>query len=136
MKSKLPAIAAGFVLLMSSAAYCDSAAPAPDPTGIGMAGPRSLAQIVPGWSTKREIESLFGAPWRVVQFNDCGDAMSDHADESWEYRASDASGSYRIHVEFDEHGVVHLIARIPDGASGGAATVAKVAPTCAPGFSM
>lgn len=136
MKSKLSAIAAGFVLLTSSAAYCDSTAPAADAAGIGVASPRTLAQIVPGWSTKREIESLFGTPWRVVQFNDCGQAVGDQADETWEYRASDAGGSYRIHVEFDERGVVHLVAKIPDGASGSAATAAKVAPTCAPSLSM
>jgi hypothetical protein len=89
---------------------------------------QAIAQIVPGQSTKAEIESLLGAPWRVVQFNDCGMAMDDQADETWEYRGTDRDGNYRLHVEFGDNGVVHLIAKIPDSAAGGKATDAKVAP--------
>jgi outer membrane protein assembly factor BamE (lipoprotein component of BamABCDE complex) len=89
---------------------------------------QAIAQIVPGQSTKAEIESLLGAPWRVVQFNDCGMAMDDQADETWEYRGTDQDGNYRLHVEFGDNGVVHLIAKIPDSAAGGKATDAKVAP--------
>jgi hypothetical protein len=88
-------------------------------------GPQTLAQIVPGHSTKTELEALLGAPWRIVQFDDCGQAMAGQADEIWEYRGSSPDGAYRLHVEFDEHGVVHLIAEIPDnsGASGAIAVV-------------
>jgi hypothetical protein len=89
---------------------------------------QAVAQIVPGQSTKADIESLLGAPWRVVQFNDCGMAMDDQADETWEYRGTDQDGNYRLHVEFGDNGVVHLIAKIPDGAAGGKATDARVAP--------
>ena len=83
-------------------------------------GPQALAQIVPGHSTKAELRALLGAPWRIVQFDDCGQAMAGQADETWEYRGTCPDGPYRLHVEFDEHGVVHLIAEIPDnsGASG------------------
>jgi outer membrane protein assembly factor BamE (lipoprotein component of BamABCDE complex) len=89
---------------------------------------QAIARIVPGQSTKADIESLLGAPWRVVQFNDCGMAMDDQADETWEYRGTDQDGNYRLHVEFGDNGVVHLIAKIPDGAAGGKATDARVAP--------
>ena len=89
---------------------------------------QAVAQIVPGQSTKGDIESLLGAPWRVVQFNDCGMAMDDQADETWEYRGTDEDGNYRLHVEFGDNGTVHLIAKIPDSAAGGKATDAKVAP--------
>ncbi len=71
---------------------------------------------------------MLGAPWRVVQFNDCGMAMDDQADETWEYRGADPSGGYRLHVEFADTGLVHLVAKIPDSTPGGAATIAKVAP--------
>ena len=89
---------------------------------------QAIAQIVPGQSTKSDIQSLLGAPWRVVQFNDCGMAMDNQADETWEYRGTDDNGNYRLHVEFGDNGVVHLIAKIPDSAAGGKATDAKVAP--------
>jgi hypothetical protein len=82
--------------------------------------PQALAQIVPGHSTKAELTALLGAPWRIVQFDDCGQAMPGQANETWEYRGTSKDGTYRLHVEFDEHGVVNLIAEIPDnsGASG------------------
>ena len=76
--------------------------------------PQALAQILPGHSTKADLSALLGAPWRIVQFDDCGEAMPGQADETWEYRGHGPDGSYRLHVEFDEHGVVRLIADIPD----------------------
>ena len=57
-----------------------------------------------------------------------GMAMDDEADETWEYRGTDASGGYRIHVEFGDNGDVHLIAKIPNATSGGKATAARIAP--------
>jgi hypothetical protein len=87
-----------------------------------------IANIVPGRSSKADVRSLLGAPWRILQFNDCGMAMDDQADETWEYRGTDASGGYRIHVEFGDNGDVHLIAKIPDATPGGKATAATIAP--------
>jgi hypothetical protein len=40
--------------------------------------------------------------------------MAGQADETWEYRGRDPEGTYRLHIEFDEHGIVHLISEIPD----------------------
>jgi len=87
-----------------------------------------IAKIVPGRSSKADVRSLLGAPWRILQFNDCGMAMDDQADETWEYRGTDGSGGYRIHVEFGDNGHVHLIAKIPDASPGGKATAATTAP--------
>jgi hypothetical protein len=91
-------------------------------------GTQPLEHIVPGKSTKSDVASLFGKPWRVVQFNDCGLAMDDQADETWEYRGADPSGAFRVHIEFGDDNVVHLVAKIPDRSPGGGATRAEVAP--------
>ncbi len=98
--------------------------------------PQQIAKIVPGHSTKADVKGLFGAPWRIVQFNDCGEAMDDQADEIWEYRGSDANGPFRLHIEFSENAAVHLIAKIPDYSSGGKGTVAKSTPSLPGGMSM
>jgi hypothetical protein len=93
----------------------------------GDLGPQALAQIVPGLSTEADLRALLGAPWRVVQFDDCGEAMPGEAAETWEYRGRGSEGSYRVHVEFDERGLVHLVASIPDK-PGAKPTAAAVAP--------
>ncbi len=82
-----------------------------------------LASIVPGQTTKSQIRAVLGAPERIVQFDDCGDAMPDEALETWEYPGAGT----RIHVEFDDHGIVHLIAKIPDDSL--TPTTAKTAPS-------
>ena len=84
-----------------------------------------LAAVTVGISTKAQVRTLLGTPWRIVQFNDCGHAMPGQADETWEYRGKDVNGTYRFHVEFDDNGVAHLVARIPDKVAGGMGTVAK-----------
>jgi hypothetical protein len=113
-----------FLTLAPVAAFCGGGT-----AGTGAAlTPQALAGITPGKTTKTDIKSLFGTPWRVVQFNDCGEAMDDQADETWEYRGTDAGGAFRLHVEFDDKGVVHLMAKIPDKAPDGKGTGAKVAP--------
>jgi hypothetical protein len=71
---------------------------------------------------------MLGTPWRIEQFNDCGMAMDNQADEIWEYRSNEANGTYRIHIEFDDRGVVYLTAKIPDRSRRGKATTAKTAP--------
>jgi hypothetical protein len=112
-------------------AYGGDAAPAsavPAVTSDGL-DTHKLAGITPGVSTKQQIQTLLGKPWRILQFNDCGHAMPNQADETWEYRGSDANGPYRLHVEFDEHDVAHLVARIPDRVAGGKGTAARVSTT-------
>jgi outer membrane protein assembly factor BamE (lipoprotein component of BamABCDE complex) len=100
----------------------------PPPIG-GLINERKAARVVPGLSTKTQVQSLLGAPWRIVQFNDCGMAMEGQADETWDYRGRDARGMYRLHIEFDDRGVADLVAKIPDQVPGGKGTAAKTAPT-------
>jgi hypothetical protein len=110
---------------VSAATYADgSAAPA-----AGNISPSQLARVKPGISTKNQIQALLGAPWRILQFNDCGMAMPGQADETWDYRGSDSSGTYRLHVEFDDRGRATLVAKIPDKVLNGAGTPALTAPT-------
>jgi hypothetical protein len=135
MRRKLLATFAGvaFIALAPLPAYCASDAPAP----AAPINAQSLAKVVPGHSSKADITALFGKPWRVVQFNDCGEAMDDQADETWEYRGRDANGGFRLHIEFSDQGVVHLFAKIPDQSLRGEGTTAKVAPSSPmPGMSM
>ena len=87
-----------------------------------------LAKVQPGTSTKTEVQSLLGAPWRILQFNDCGMSMPGQADETWDYRGRDAKGTYRVHIEFDDSNVARLVAKIPDHAAGTKGTRAKTAP--------
>jgi hypothetical protein len=126
--------AATFALIgFATPAFCAGDARSP----ASAINPQAVAQVAPGKSTKADVHALFGDPWRVVQFNDCGAAMDDQADETWEYRGQDGSGSYRLHIEFGDDGTVHLVAKIPDNSPGGKGTVAKFAPAAPmPGMSM
>lgn len=112
-----------------AAASAGTPASASRDTGTGMVNERKLAQITPGRSTKAQIKSLLGAPWRVVQFNDCGEAMPGQSDETWDYRGRDAGGTFRVHIEFDDGGVAHLVAKISDHVTGDKGTMAKIAPS-------
>lgn len=132
---------AGFVLccFAASTAYCGDEgtgkdswsypAPAHSSASVGLVNEQKLAKLVPGMSTKAQVQRLLGAPWRVVQFNDCGAAMPGQADETWDYRGKDSKGAtYRVHIEFDDHNVADLVAKIPDNVLGGKGTPAKIAP--------
>jgi hypothetical protein len=121
--------------LAAIAAQPGNVAPSPA-AGLSREQMSALGKIVPGRSTKADMRALFGEPWRIVQFNDCGEAMDDQQDETWEYRGSDAKGGFRLHVEFNDDGTVHLLAKIPDQAPGGAGTAAKVEPGRPTGMSM
>jgi hypothetical protein len=124
MRAKWLAVAVGISLLC----FGSFAVHAESDGAVAALGAQQLAKIIPGQSNKADIQAMLGAPWRVVQFNDCGMAMDDQADETWEYRGADSSGGFRVHVEFGDDGVVHLVAKISDGTAGGQPTVAKVKP--------
>lgn len=124
---------ATLVALAPVTAYCADHAP----SSAAAINAKSVTKVVPGRTSKTEITALFGKPWRVLQFNDCGEAMDNQADETWEYRGHDSSGPYRLHIEFGDDGTVHLVAKIPDNSPGGKGTVAKFAPSAPmPGMSM
>jgi hypothetical protein len=55
-------------------------------------------------------------------------SMPGQADETWDYRGKDTHGAFRLHIEFDDHGVADLVAKIPEHVAGGKGTAAKVAP--------
>lgn len=134
-----PLAIATFAALCSLMIFAAQAAgPTPSPAGsLTQQQIGALGKIVPGQTTRADVAALLGEPWRVVQFNDCGEAMDGQDDETWEYRGTDAEGGFRLHVEFNEHGMVHLLAKIPDAARGGAGTAAKVEPGASPmGMSM
>jgi outer membrane protein assembly factor BamE (lipoprotein component of BamABCDE complex) len=131
-------IVVGCLTVLSAAA---ASAGAPPSTGLGAGtdtvNNRKLAQVTPGKSTKAQVKALLGTPWRVVQFNDCGEAMPGQSDETWDYRGRDAGGTFRVHIEFDDGGVAHLVAKVPDNVTGDKGTTAKIAPNDSmPGMRM
>jgi hypothetical protein len=132
MKAKNCFIIATIAAFLFGAALPTDAAettPSSNEEIIAAGAQQQIAKIVPGQSTVSDVQTMFGAPWRIIQFNDCGMAMDDQADEIWEYRGADPGGGYRLHVEFSDNGVVHLVAKIPDGVPGGKAVAAKIAPS-------
>jgi len=127
MNTKSLGLSTGVVLLCCFAAC--AAYGAQGTAAVGVISEQKLAQLVPGTSTKAQVQRLLGTPWRVVQFNDCGGSMPGQADETWDYRGRESNGStYRVHIEFDERNVAHLVAKIPDNVLNGKGTAAKVAP--------
>ena len=130
MKAKTYLIATVAALLFGATVAAEAAdtTPSGNEGTITAAARPQIAKIVPGRSSRSDVQALLGAPWRIVQFNDCGMAMDDQADETWEYRGADPSGGYRLHVEFGDNGVVHLVAKIPDTMPGGKAIDARIAP--------
>jgi outer membrane protein assembly factor BamE (lipoprotein component of BamABCDE complex) len=119
----------GLSLFSASAARSEDgwATAIPPPRGDTISAAK-LAQVKPGISTKTEVQSLLGAPWRILQFNDCGMSMPGQADETWDYRGRNAKGTYRVHIEFDDSNVARLVAKIPDHAAGAKGTRAITAP--------
>jgi len=116
-------------VLAGPAARCaDGWATAIPPPRADTISAAKLAQVKPGVSTKTEVQSLLGAPWRILQFNDCGMSMPGQADETWDYRGRNAKGTYRVHIEFDDSNVARLVAKIPDHVAGTKGTRAVTAP--------
>jgi hypothetical protein len=127
--SKLPSTVALALLCLAAATVYGGDLTSPRAhTAPGADQAHKLADIRPGVTTKTQVRALLGAPWRIVQFNDCGMAMPGQADETWEYRGRDATGTYRLHVEFGDDNLASLVARIPDRVPGGKGTAARAAP--------
>jgi len=131
MRTQLLASYAGLALCLlgnSAARSADGWSIAVPPPHTDTISAAKLAQVKPGSSTKNEVQELLGAPWRILQFNDCGMSMPGQADESWDYRGRNAKGTYRVHIEFDDNDVASLVAKIPDRATGSKGTHARIAP--------
>jgi hypothetical protein len=101
---------------------------AAQPSGVLDFSDATLARVVPGRTTKAQVRALLGEPWRDMLHGD----EENPANDVWDYRGQNASGSYLVHIEFDPHNVVTLVAKIPHQAGFGVATVAKDPPR-APG---
>jgi outer membrane protein assembly factor BamE (lipoprotein component of BamABCDE complex) len=118
-KWALPAMAFALCCFAAPTGYCanDTA----DPGRAREFSAATLAKVIPGQTTKAQIEVLLGKPWRTT--------FSDDADEPgpvvWEYRGQDTYGTYRVHIEFDSHDITTLIAKIPDNTGEAPARVAK-----------
>jgi outer membrane protein assembly factor BamE (lipoprotein component of BamABCDE complex) len=123
MIAKWPLPAIGFALgcLAASAGYCGNNTSDPGtPRSFNAA---TLAAVNPGHTTKAQVEALLGPPWRTIESD------PDESDpQVWEYRGKGANGTYRVHVEFDNHDVTSLIATIPDKTGQATARVAKSPP--------
>jgi outer membrane protein assembly factor BamE (lipoprotein component of BamABCDE complex) len=124
MTGKWLSTAMGFALCWIASAAGYTADLARDPGQPRAFDAATLAKVTPGETTKTQVEALLGQPWRTT--------FSDDSDEPgpvvWEYRGRDASGTYSIHVEFDNHDVTTLIAKIPDTTEEAPARVAKTPP--------
>lgn len=76
----------------------------------------TLAKVIPGKTTKAEVEKLLGQPWRTTNFAKIGEAEPDHEEpEVWEWRGRDSqNGLYRVHIEFNPQGIVTNVAKIAE----------------------
>jgi hypothetical protein len=109
MQSKLCWAAPALVLCILLAGVGPATDAGAAPSATADIAPQVLAKVVPGIS-KAQVKSLLGDPWRTVQYND----LEEVENEIWEYRGKDAHGTYRVHIEFDKHGTVVVVGKIPD----------------------
>ena len=127
-KMSLSAPACGVALVLALAACLCAPRPSmaaedpkpPSAAPVQAIDPQVLAKVVPGIS-KTQVKSLLGDPWRTVQYND----EEEIENEFWEYRGKDSHGTYRVHIEFDQHDTVLIVGKIPDKVAGGKGTPAK-----------
>jgi hypothetical protein len=118
LRNSSPALRFVALVLLVGPAFPEDVSNPGSASAIGVIGGPKLAQklskIIPGRTTKAQVRSLLGTPWRTVQYND----MDVPEDEIWEYRGIDLHDKYGIHIEFDHHDVVRVMARIPDRTHG------------------
>jgi outer membrane protein assembly factor BamE (lipoprotein component of BamABCDE complex) len=128
MKAKYYMYGAGLALC-GLAAVAGTAQIASKPN-VGIVNERAVAEVLPGKSTKAQVESKLGMPLRIMQFSDCGHstAQPNQTDETWDYRGKDAKGGYRLHIEFGDNGVATLVSKIPDEVTDGKGYAATVVP--------
>jgi outer membrane protein assembly factor BamE (lipoprotein component of BamABCDE complex) len=75
----------------------------------------SLAKVIPGNTTQAEVETLFGQPWRTTNFAKIGEGEPSDEPEVWEWRGQDSqSDPYRVHIEFNQQGIVTNVAKIAE----------------------
>jgi len=76
----------------------------------------TLAKVIPGKTTKPEVQTLLGQPWRTTNYGEVGEDEPGHEPpEVWEWRGKDSqNGLYRVHIEFNPQGIVLNIAKVPE----------------------
>jgi hypothetical protein len=75
----------------------------------------TLAEVIPGSTTKAQVEALLGQPWRTTVFAEGHDKPGHEEPEVWEWRGQDSqNGLYRVHIEFNLKGIVTNIAKVPE----------------------
>jgi hypothetical protein len=97
--------------------------PAPTSTELGVSqefSAKTLASVVPGHTTEKQVKALLGEPWRT----DAGDEDED-IPESWDYRGKDARGVYLVHIEFDNRGTTTKIVKVPEKVHAATPTTSK-----------
>jgi outer membrane protein assembly factor BamE (lipoprotein component of BamABCDE complex) len=114
----------GVVLCCVAAAYYASNKPdfgqtlgaTPDASGYNQDySDATLAEVIPGKTTKAQVEALLGQPWRTTNLAKGHDEPGHEAPEVWEWRGQDSqNGLYRVHIEFNQQGIVTNIAKIPE----------------------
>lgn len=123
-------LAAAALLPPATGSYAQSlpkgtgAARLPQSQEIRNFSPRILGKVVPGHTTKADVEGLLGKPWRDTRLTaETIPYKGDPSVDIWEFRGRDSKGTYRVHIEFDAHDVTTLIAKIPDNAARATARV-------------
>jgi outer membrane protein assembly factor BamE (lipoprotein component of BamABCDE complex) len=114
----------GVVLCCVAVAYYASKKPnlgqtleaTPDASGYNQDySDATLAEVIPGKTTKAQVEALLGQPWRTTNFAEGHDEPGHEAPEVWEWRGQDSQdGLYRVHIEFNQKGIVTNIAKVPE----------------------
>ena len=86
----------------------------------------TLAKVMPGKTTKAEVETLLGQPWRTTNYGEVGEDEPGHEPpEVWEWRGRDSqNGLYRVHIEFNPKGIVTNVGKVPEKTGTGPARVA------------
>jgi outer membrane protein assembly factor BamE (lipoprotein component of BamABCDE complex) len=116
------AVAFAVCYFAASAGFC--ASDTPNPGTARQFSDATLAKVVPGQTTKTQVEALLGKPWRTTPRL----GSNEPGAEVWEYRGQDSSGTYRVHIEFDGRNITTLIAKIPDKTGEAPARAAKTPP--------
>jgi hypothetical protein len=115
MKTKLWLVALSIGLLGAFSQASDAPKPvAPAAHELTM---DNVAKIKVGAMTGEQVTQLLGAPYRSSSLGCAGEANGEENpngyDEIWEYLGHDAKGPFLIHMEFDDDGVVRILAKVP-----------------------
>lgn len=109
------------ITLLGLSAMADTP-PTPTPANYRDVNMELVAKIKVGSTTGAQVTELLGDPWRTTNYADCH--PSDYQ-EMWEYVGRDDSGPFRVQIEFDDHGIARIVAKIPQK---GSITVLAAAP--------